>query len=242
MVAPNKPRVVCIIQARMTSTRLPGKSMMPLGGKPLLRNVLERAKAAKLLDEVVLATTDQPEEDVLVELGRKVGVTVFRGHPTDLLDRYTNAARMSNADIVVRIPADNPLIHPEEVDRIIAYFIESGVDYACNMFNFLDNGYPDGLGAEVFSMASLDEMHRTVRDPNVREHIGIHFRDHPERYRLGSAQCPEPFRRPDIVLDVNTPEDYIFIKKLYDELGKPDWFINIHEIMPWFDRQNRRKK
>jgi spore coat polysaccharide biosynthesis protein SpsF len=234
-----KQRIVCIIQARMTSSRLPGKSMLPLGGKPLLQNVIERAKAASLVDEIVLATTDRSEEDVLADLGRKLGVTVFRGHPTDLLDRYTKASNMTNADIVVRIPADNPLIEPEEVDRIIAYFLEAGVDYACNMFNFLDSGYPDGLGAEIFSSASLEEMNRTVSDPNVREHIGIHFRDHPEFYRLGSVQCPKSFRRPDVILDINTPEDYQFIRKLYDDLAKPNGFINIHEILPWFDRQKK---
>lgn len=237
-----KPKVVCIVQARMTSSRLPGKSMIPLGGKPLLQNVLERAMAAKLVDEVVLATTDQAEEDVLADLGRRLGVTVFRGHPTDLVDRYARAARQTCADVVVRIPADNPLVHPEEVDRIIAYFLESGVDYACNMFNFLESGYPDGLGAEVFSRKSLEDMHCNIHDPEVREHVGIHFRRNPDQYSLGTVSCPESFRRPDIILDVNTSEDYEFIMKLYNELTKPEGLITIHEIMPWYDRQKRRMK
>lgn len=224
----------------MTSSRLPGKSMMPLGGKPLLQNILERARMATLVDEVVLATTDQPEEDVLAELGEKLGVTVFRGHPLDLVDRYLQAAKTAKADVVVRIPADNPLIDPVEIDRIIDYYLHTDVDFASNICDFLGSGYPDGLGAEVFSMERLEELHRDIHDPEVREHVTVRFRNHPELYRLGTVPCPEGFRRPDIVLDVNTPEEYQFIKALYDDLSKEGKIITIHDIIPWYDRRGGR--
>ena len=107
----------------MGSTRLPKKSMMPLGGKPLLQNVFERVQLTKLVDEIVLATTKKSEDYVLVELAEGMGISVFRGHTSDLIDRYYHAAMKFKAGIIVRIPADNPLIHPAEVDRIIDYFL-----------------------------------------------------------------------------------------------------------------------
>lgn len=236
------PRVVCVIQARMGSTRLPGKSLMPLGPRPLLGHVLERARLAESVHQVVLAAPDLPEDRPVAELGEQYGVAVFRGHPTDLVHRYRSAAAAHRADVVVRIPADNPLIHPSEVDRIVRRYLEGGLDFASNIAPFLGNQYPDGLGAEVFSRALLEAEHAEVSDPRHREHVTTYFKENPGRFRLGTVPCPEAFRRPDIVLDVNTPDDYRFIKALFDDLSRPDRLIRIEEIIPWYDAHKSLRK
>ena len=225
----------------MGATRLPGKSMMPLAGKPLLQHVLERAKLAQLLDEVVLAIPVSKEDDILVSLVEKTVVKLFRGHPTDLVHRYYHAAKTFNADIVVRIPADNPLIHPSEIDRIIAYYMDEDVDFASNIAPFLDNEYPDGLGAEIFSFKLLEQIYHTVDDARHREHVTTYFRENPEKFRLGTVKCPAEFRRPDIVLDINTTQEYEFIAKLFEDLSKKGELIHITEIIPWYDSQKRKR-
>lgn len=215
---------------------------MPLAGKPLIQHVMERAKLAKLPHVVVMATTTSQQDDQVAELALDLGVPVFRGHKTDLVDRYYHAALDYHADVVVRIPADNPLIHPVEVDRIIQFFLDSDVDFASNIDPFLNNEYPDGLGAEVFSFSALDHVYRNVHDEAHREHVTTYFRENPEQYRLGTVKCPKAFQRPDIALDVNTRSEYDFIASLFNALSKPDHLIHISEIIPWYDTQHRRNK
>ena len=238
----NVRQIACIIQARMGSSRLPGKSLMPLAGKPLIQHVMERAKLAKLPDVVIMATTTSQQDNEVAKLALDLGVSVFRGHETDLVDRYYHAASEYHADIVVRIPADNPLIHPVEIDRIIQYFANSDVDYASNICPFLDNKYPDGLGAEVFSFSALSHIYSNVHDKKHREHVTTYFQENPECFRLGTVTCPKEFQRPDIVLDVDTRSEYEFISTLFNELSKPDHLIHISEIIPWYDAYLRRNK
>ena len=164
-------------------------------------------------------------------------VEVFRGHPSDLVDRYYEASKFYEADVVVRIPADNPLIHPSEIDRIVSYYLDSNLDFASNLGPFLDNQYPDGLGAEVFSFDLLQKIYREVDDLSHREHVTSFLRENPDQFRLGSVKCPEEFRRPDIVLDINTIEEYEFIEKLFKDLSRPGELIHISQIIPWYDRQ-----
>src|SRR5262245_19029581 len=117
------PRVVMILQARMGSTRLPGKSMMHLAGAPLLARILERVRRCTIIDQIVLATTRESEDDALEDIARSYGVSTFRGSKDDLLDRYYQAAKAFRADLIVREPADNPVPEPAEIDRIIKYHL-----------------------------------------------------------------------------------------------------------------------
>jgi len=210
------PRVVGIIQARMGSKRLPGKSMADLAGKPLLWHILQRVKRSEQIDEIVLATTTKPEDDVLIDVAKECGISVFRGSEDDLVDRYYEAAKAYRADIVVRICADNPVIEPEEIDRIILYHRKGESDFSSNTHNIDGNGYPDGLGAEVFGFDKLEELWRTTTDPGYREHPHAYFYEHPEQYRIGTVPCPKSFRRPEFKLDVNTPQELEFIRSLYE--------------------------
>ena len=145
-------KVVLIIQARMGSTRLPGKSMMDLAGYPLVGRILERVKRAKNIDEIVLATSDKNKDDILVELANEYHVSSFRGSENDLVDRYYKAAKCFKADIILRLPADNPCPEPSEYDRLIEYQLGSNKDFSSNICNFMGNGYPDGIGVEAFTL------------------------------------------------------------------------------------------
>jgi len=184
-----KPRVVCISQARMTSTRLPGKVLMEAAGKPLLAHHLGRLSRCRHLDALVLATTVNATDDPVADLAASLGVPVFRGSEHDVLSRYAGAADMAEADVVVRVTADCPLIDPDLVDRAVAVFLESDppVDY----LGIDVTRYPRGLDAEVFTRAALDEAAATATDPAEREHVTAHIYRRPERFRLGAPLQPD---------------------------------------------------
>ncbi|AWJ91151.1 spore coat protein (plasmid) [Azospirillum baldaniorum] len=184
-----KPRVVCISQARMTSTRLPGKVLMEAAGRPLLAHHLERLARCRTLDALVLATTVNGTDDPVAELARSLGVPVFRGDEQDVLGRFAGAAAMAGADVVVRVTADCPLIDPALVDRVVAAFLESAppLDYLS-----LDvTRFPRGLDSEVFTRAALDEASASATDPAEREHVTAHIYRRPERFRIGAPLAPE---------------------------------------------------
>lgn len=235
MVQPTRPRIVLILQARMGSTRLPGKSMMNLKGAPLVGRIIERVKRCKRVDRIGLATTKKPEDDPLEELGHRYGIFMFRGAENDLVDRYYQASKALKAEVIVRVPADNPAAEPNEIDRVIAYHLKSQNDFSTSYPDVLNNGYPDGIGAEVFNFKALEKVWKTVIDPRYREHPHTYFYEHPETFKIGTIECPSEFRRPDIKLDVNTRDDYMFMAQLYEDLypRKPDF--HIRDIIEWYD-------
>jgi spore coat polysaccharide biosynthesis protein SpsF len=235
-----KGKVVLIIQVRMGSIRLPGKSLMSLAGKPLIERIIERVLHCKKVDEIVLATTQKTEDDPLVEIAERNNIKAFRGSENDLVDRYYKAAMKYQADYIVRLPADNPVCEPKEIDRIVEHHLSSDDDFSTNTHNILGNEYPDGLGAEVFSIERLKEVWEITTDPRNREHPHTYFYEHPEKYRIGTVKCPEVFRRPDLVLDVNTQEEYEFIAQIYDYLYPRNKNFHITEIINWYDNIYRK--
>jgi spore coat polysaccharide biosynthesis protein SpsF len=223
---------------------------MDLAGGPLLGRIIERVKRCKKVNEIVVATTQKSEDDVLVELAHRYGVSVFRGSENDLVDRYYQAAKTFGANVIVRLPADNPCPEPGEIDRIIDYHFTGQSDYSSNLSNIFNNGYPDGIGAEVFTIEVLAEVWETSNEPEKREHPNLNFFDHklqkpanPEKYRVGTVPCPPEFRRPDLILDVNTQEEYKFIAQLYEYLYPRNSKFHITDIIQWYDdvyRKNER--
>jgi spore coat polysaccharide biosynthesis protein SpsF len=228
-------RTVIIVQARMGSTRLPGKSMLPLAGEPLVARLLERLQRVTQADEIVLALPDKPEDDVLAKVAVRLGVSTFRGAEDDLVDRFYQAAHTYGAQTIVRIPGDNPAPEPAEIDRVIRYHRESGNDFSSNYPDVFDNGYPDGIGAEVFGFAPLERLWKSVTDPRNREHPHTNFYEHSDTFRIGTIECPAEFRRPDIVLDVNTREEYEFMASLYSALYPANPRFTILDIIEWYD-------
>lgn len=167
-------KTVAIVQARMGSTRLPGKVMLDLGGRPMIDLLLERLARAQMVDEIVVATTTDGPDDVLADHLNARGYAVHRGSPTDVLDRYYQAARATAADVVVRVTGDCPLIDPQLVDAVIIKFNDAGVDYASNVG---PPTFPDGLDTEVFSFAVLERAAREATASFDREHVTPYLRE-----------------------------------------------------------------
>ena len=236
--------VVLILQARMGSSRLPGKSMMPLAGVPLVGRILERVKRARRPDGIVLATTELPADDCLVDLANSFRVDVFRGSENDLLDRYVKAAEKFGANYVARLPADNFAPEPEEIDRIIDFALDAQTAFATNLSPIMNNGYPDGIGCEVYRFTDLCAVSNEVTEPSCREHPHTNYFDFkndqpidPLRYPVGTVQCPQKFSRPDICLDVNTAEDLEFAQTLYSALYPSNPNFHILDVIDWYDTQ-----
>lgn len=209
-----KYRTVGIVQARMGSSRYPGKMIARLGGIPLLEWVLRRLVRAATLAQVVLAISDSENDDILVDIATTMDLSVFRGSESDVLDRFVGAARMANADNVVRVCADNPFIDPDEVDRLVRYFFDTPCDYACNHQNRLGSHYADGFGAEILSVALLDEIAASAVEPRHREHATLYLWDHASEYRLSALAAPLELAFPELRFDVDTPENLLPLEHL----------------------------
>lgn len=236
-------RVVLIIQARMGSKRLPGKSMMDLAGAPLVGRILERVKRCGTLDDIVLAIPDTESDQVLRKVGNYYGVKVFAGSEQDLVERYYQAALWSKADIVGRLPADNPTPEPGEIDRIVRHHMQLGRrGFSSNLSAVRGSGYPDGIGAEIFDFSLLSDVRNSVTDSRAREHVHLNFFDYVTNKEFNSdwcpvstISCPPSFNRPDLVLDVNTIEQYEFMRALYEYLYPRNPKFHITDTIRWYD-------
>lgn len=243
-------KVAAIIQARMGSTRLPGKSLMNLSGEPLVWRVLERIKSAKLLDEIILAIPETQENKVLEDLAKHYQVRVFLGSEDDVLDRYYKAALDVGAKYVVRIPADNPTPQGSEIDRIIQHHFDlNRPGFSSNLAQIFNSGYPDGIGAEIFDFNLLEDAWQKEADPKKREHVHLNFFDYTTQRvvdenwcPVSTIQCPIEFARPDIILDVNTLEQYEYMSKLYDNLYPKNPNFSITDIIKWHDEIKLNKR
>lgn len=212
-------KTVAIIQARMGSTRLPGKVMRTLCGKTILGHVLARVKAAKRLDTIVVATTAAEADRDIVEECRRWGVLSFRGSEEDVLARYHGAAMASHAETIVRITSDCPLYDPTLLDDMLIAFAAARrqnppVDYLSNTQR---RTYPRGLDTEIFTFAALDRAWHETAQPHEREHVTPYFYQHPERFRLQSYEAAEDHSGLRWTLD--TPEDWEFVTAVYSALG-----------------------
>jgi spore coat polysaccharide biosynthesis protein SpsF len=236
-------KVVLIIQARMGSTRLPGKSMMDLAGAPLVGRILERIKRCRCLDEIVLAIPDTQEDKILELLGNQYNVKVFLGSENDLVERYYQAALWTKADLIVRIPADNATPEPSEIDRIIQHHISlRRPGFSSNLSEINNSGYPDGIGAEIFDFQLLEHVRNQEKDKNKREHVHLNFYNYSKQEAvdeswcpISTVSCPKIFRRPDLILDVNTFEQYKFMNAIYEYLYSRNSNFHITDIIWWYD-------
>jgi spore coat polysaccharide biosynthesis protein SpsF (cytidylyltransferase family) len=186
-----------IVQARLGSSRLPRKMLRPLAGRPALEHTLERARAARGIDRLVVATTDLPIDDPLAQFAEELGVEVFRGHPNDVLDRYYQAAKALGAsadETIVRLTGDCPMHDPAVIDRVIGEYERArragapGVEYASNIS---PPSFPSGLDVEAFSFPALEAAWREATRDFEREHVTLYIRDHPERFPALNVSCPE---------------------------------------------------
>ena len=207
---------VAIIQARMGSSRLPGKMMMELSGIPIIEWVIRRVQRAALLDDIVVATSEAAIDDELALVAKNLGVKVFRGSETDVLDRFVKAAEYSEADAIVRICADNPLIDSGEIDRLIQDYKNGGADYVCNHQDRLGSGYADGFGAEIFKFSILKSISRAKLSQLHKEHVTLYFWDHRDQISVRSLQAPSALNFPKLKFDVDTIEDFLVLETLIE--------------------------
>lgn len=214
-------KIVIVIQARMGSTRLPGKVLLPLAGEPLLARMLERVSVAAEADELCIATTTAAEDEPIRQLGRRLGVRVESGHPTDLLDRHYQAGLATGADAVVKIPSDCPLIDPGVIDVVLGRFRQEAGKYDF-VTNLHPPSWPDGNDVEVMPLSILELAWREARRPFEREHTTPFIWDQPERFRLLNVPSPlaEDLSRTHR-FTIDLPEDYAFISRVYDLLWTP---------------------
>ncbi len=213
-------RTLIIVQARTTSTRLPGKVLLPLAGEPMLTRLLERLRRVQRADGIVIATTTNTTDDAIAELCAQQGVPCHRGSEHDVLSRYADAARLHGADVVVRITSDCPLIDPALIDQVIAAYQEGGSDCVSNM---LPPTWPYGMAVEVFSAAALAQAHAEATQAAEREHVTPFIYGHPERYRLRNVASPVNLSQHRWTVD--TPEDYELVRRLFEAL---------HPVQPEF--------
>src|SRR4051794_16891556 len=211
---------VVIVQARMTSQRLPGKVLMDVAGRPMLEQELRRLARCERADELVLAGTTNPNDDALVELARRLGIRWFRGSEHDVLGRYAGAAREAGADLVVRVTSDCPLIDPVEVDAVIDALEarRTWCDYASNR---LEPHLPRGLDTEALWRDALDRTDRLAVSAPAREHVTwFCYAERPDLFALHSVL--RPFDAADLRWTVDTPEDLELIRRLYADLDLAD--------------------
>lgn len=210
-----KKKYVAIVQARISSTRLPGKVLAPVAGLEILGHVLERMAVCQNIDEIVVATTVNPADDRLIDYLSKAFPRVgrFRGDEDDVLDRYHAAAGAFSADAVVRVTSDSPLIDPVVVDAVAALQADAGYDYVSNS---LSPSLPDGLDAECFSSAALNRAWTAATLPGEREHVTPYLRMHPEIFRLANLSWHRDLSQ--LCWAVDAPADLDFVRALAEHL------------------------
>lgn len=225
-------KIVATIEARMASSRLPGKILKDVLGKPMLERMIERVRRSKLVQEIVVATTVDPSDQITEDACRIMGVKCFRGSNDDVLLRVLEAAKTAQADLIVELTGDCPVIDPQIIDQVIQFYLDHHYDYTSNV---LDRSFPRGSEVQVFSVKVLDEVNRITQDPADHEHVSLYIYEHPEKFKLGTLSAPLEYQRPGVRLTVDLPQDLELIRQIYQRLypGKPDF--SLRDILALLD-------
>ena len=220
-------KIVAIIQARMGSTRLPGKVLLEIMGKPLLAHIVDRISESKLVNSsIILATTTNPADHVLVDFANENHLECFVGSEEDVLDRFYQAAKRSGADIIVRITADDPFKDPKIMDEIIQIMLDGDFDYVSNT---IKPTYPEGLDIEVFSFDSLEKAWKYGKKPSEREHVTPYIWNHPEIFKLHNVEHGIDLSSMRWTLDTN--DDFEFTKIIYENLYAQGKIFRMNDIL-----------
>lgn len=226
----NNRRIVATIEARMTSSRLPGKVLLPIGGKPALELLIERLKRSKYLDVICVATTTNDADDPIVEIAKRLGVDCFRGSESDVLGRVLGAAQSVNADIIVEITADCPFMDPLLVDRGIEEFFTHEVDYVGNTTDPVISTYANGFDVQVFPTTLLAEVDKITQDPIDRTHVSYYVYTRPEKYRCFNWEAEPESYGPDLRVTLDEKYDYEALVAIADALIPLDQNFSAKQI------------
>ena len=223
------PKVVASIEARMGSSRLPGKVLTDIGGVPALTRLIRRLRQCRALDDVVLATTTSPKDDEVVYWAQTNNVPVFRGSEDDVLARVVGAHQMMGSDIVVEVTGDCPLLDATVIDLGVETYFANDCDVVTNA---RVPSYPQGADVQVFQLKALSDVADSVSDPAVREHVSLYFYENPEQYKIIHLIAPQMWKAENLRLQLDYPEDLEFIRTVYSRL-EPQYSdsFGIHEIL-----------
>lgn len=226
-------RVVAVVTARMASARHPGKAVAPLAGRPLLTVLLERIASARGLDGLAFATSTRPENDPLEALAREAGWAVFRGEEEDVLKRHLDCAREARADHVVRITGDNPLTDVETLERLVTLHRERDADYTYVPGDALLMG----ILSEVISVPALARSWERGEPRHRSELVTLYIKEHPDEFRIETADLPEGLYRPEYRLTVDEAEDVTLMQRIFERLSAPRRLVSTREAIALLDRE-----
>ncbi|MBT5415206.1 MAG: glycosyltransferase family protein [Rhodospirillaceae bacterium] len=230
-------RNICItVEARMTSSRFPGKMLEEIGGTPALQLMMERVARTPSADKVILATTTNATDDPLVELAESCGFGWHRGSEPDVLQRVLDTARTHDVDAIVELTGDCVFMDPAVVEAVIQRYLASDADYVCN---FLEETYPSGMQAQIYRTAVLEDVARRTQDPDDREHVSLFIYRNPQIYKVENLQAPEAHRAPKINLTLDWREDLDLMREVWNGLVRTggDGDFGVAEIIDLFRRR-----
>ena len=224
--------ISAIVQARFSSTRLPGKVLREINTRPMLSYMLERVAAAQTTDRVVVATSVEPSDDPIVELCQREGIPCYRGSLDDILDRYYQAALRMKCDVVVRLTGDCPLIDPRVIDTVVSVYQAGQYDYVANTAP-PDATFPDGMDVEVFSFAALERAWREAKKPSEREHVTFYFWKDPQLFSTFRYDLPEDLSKYRLTVDY--PEDFEVVSSVLTELYPQNPQFTIEDVIAFLE-------
>ena len=221
-------KVTAIIQARMGSTRLPGKILKTVNGKTLLEYQLERVRQAKTIDKIIVATTVKETDQPIIDLCEKLGIDYYRGSEHDVLSRYYETAKTYHSDVIIRLTSDCPIIDPSVIDKTVQHFLnnQESVDYVSNT---LERTYPRGLDTEVFSFAALKKAYNEAVLPRDREHVTAYFYTNPNLFKLQNVK--NKYSNHNYRWTVDTEEDFELVRLILMELYNPDKIFYLEDVI-----------
>lgn len=227
-------KVVCLVQARVGSTRLPGKILKEICGKTILHHEIDRLKKCKEIDEIVIATTDKEDDDKIVNEAKKLSVKYFRGSENDVLSRFYYAAKENNADIIVRVTSDCPCIDFEILDKMLIYFKdkykEKQVDY---LSNTIKRTYPRGYDIEIFTFSALEKSYINAKKEYEREHVTPYIYDKTNNFLKLSFENKDDYSEYRVTLD--TIEDFIVIKNIFENLYYKNPYFKLNDVVQYLN-------
>jgi len=232
-------KVICIIQARMNSRRLPGKVLKKLSDKPMLWHILNSLQYCKTLDHIVVATTKKKSDDQIVELCKKMRISVFRGSEKNVLNRFCQAGKKYSATHIVRICADCPFMDPSIVDKIVRKSIITGVDYTSNT---LPKTYPMGYEVEVIKFSALQKVEKMTKDSGDREHVTLFIMRKPKLFSHYNVRAPTSYNKPKIRVCVDTKDDFLLAQKIFAKKNSQNFFISIRQVVNFLNKNPRIAK
>lgn len=209
-------KVVASIEARMGSSRLPGKTMKKILDKSMLELMIERIKNCKMIDQIIIATSNSKNDDIIENLAQKLSVTCFRGSEDDVLERVLCAVQSVDGEIIVELWGDTPLIDPFIIDKMVKFFLDNKYDCVGTVLPNFEKSYPLGISALIFPTKILDEVEKITQNPDDRENVSNYIYEHPQQYKLAPLPCPPELNYPELRLVVDEADDFELIKIIFE--------------------------